>query len=101
LKKILSILLSLALVVSLGALTAAPAAAVTVTLPTISPTSATYNLDAPAQVTTTITWNSATKINSIVDTEGGNLGADGAGNWTLVGTDLLVIETSYLGGVLT
>jgi len=101
LKKIFAILLSLALVVSLGAITAAPVAATT--MPSISPTSGTYDLDTPVQVTTTIKWGDTTSIGTIVDIEGTSLveGTQYELYGSAPGDSLLVLKTSYLGGVLT
>jgi len=102
LKKIFAILLSLALVVSLGVLTAAPVAATT--MPSISPTSATYDLDAKAQVTTTIKWGDATSV-AITDTEGTLLTAGADQHYVIYGDapsdSLLVITKKYLDTVLT
>jgi len=96
LKKIFAILLSLALVVSLGAITAAPVAAVT--QPSISPTSALYDLDAPAQVTTTITWGGAATLANIFEVGGAALAKDT--NWFQY-SDLVVIDEDWLDDALT
>jgi len=103
LKKIFAILLSLALVVSLGAI-AAPVAATT--MPSISPTSGTYDLDTPIQVTTTIKWGDTDDIGSIVDIEGHTLSAAGPNpDYVLYGSapsnSLLVITTDYMEQWLT
>jgi len=104
LKKIFAILLSLALVVSLGALTAAPVAATT--MPSISPTSGTYDLDTPVQVTTTVKWGDTNAIASIVDIEGHTLSAASPNpDYVLYGSapsdTLLVITTDYMEQWLT
>ena len=68
----------------------------------ISPTTAQYDLDSPANVKTTITWGSATSVASIVDDDG----------HTLIGTqytitnfgasaDLAILSGPYLAGKLT
>jgi hypothetical protein len=98
LKKLFSIVLSLALLVSLGVLATAPVAAVT--QPSISPTSATFNLNAPAQVQTTIAWNAASDVISIEEAGVGLLTEGEASDWVHYGT-LLVITPTYLAGVLT
>ncbi|MGA8849437.1 MAG: X2-like carbohydrate binding domain-containing protein [Dehalococcoidia bacterium] len=95
-KKIFSILLSLAMLVSLGALTTAPVAAAT--LPSISPTSATFDLSNPAQVSTTITWGDANNITSIVKAGGAAL-SNGT-DYVLFDT-LLVFTENYLSSNLT
>lgn len=100
-KKIFAILLSLALVVSLGAI-AAPVAATT--MPSVSPTSGTYNMDTEVDVTTTIKWGDATSL-SITDNEGTSLTAGVGNDYVVYGSApddaLLVITSLYLNGVLT
>jgi len=53
------------------------------TPPGISPTTAEYDLDGPADVKTTITWGAATSVASIMDDDG----------HTLTGTQYTVIDT--------
>jgi len=102
LKKIFGILLSLALVVSLGAITAAPVAATT--MPSVSPTSGTYDLDTEVDVTTTIKWGDATSLD-ITDIESNDLDAGEANDYVVYGSvpsdAMLVIKSSYLNTVLT
>jgi len=102
LKKIFAILLSLALVVSLGALTAAPVAATT--MPSVSPTSGTYDLDTEVDVTTTIKWGDATSL-TITDNEGHTLTLAAPVEYVIYGgapeDALLVITSTYLNDVLT
>jgi len=70
----------------------------------ISPTTAQYNLDGPANVETTITWNTATAVTSIVDSYGHTLTGT---EYTLttvspgVSADLTVLNSTYLAGKLT
>ncbi|WP_052693380.1 X2-like carbohydrate binding domain-containing protein [Desulfosporosinus sp. I2] len=79
---------------------AGPAATLTIavsdtTPPTISPVSRNYDLNAPADMTTTITWNSASTVTGVVcgaDT----LAADT--DFTLVGNEL-TIKDSCLSGL--
>jgi len=72
--------------------------------PSVSPKTAEYNLDAPIDVKTTITWGTATSVASIVDDDG----------YTLTGTqytvtsitpgvsaDLTIRSSPYLAGKLT
>jgi len=96
LKKIFSILLSVALLVSLGALTTAPVTAVT--LPSITPTSATYNLDDVAQIVVGIDFGGSTGLANITNI--GNGTVLGGGDYELFET-ILVLKTSYLSGALT
>jgi len=100
LKKIFAILLSLSLVISLGVLTVAPVAAVT--QPSISPASAVYDLDAPAQVSTTITWGSATDLEEIYEIGGDVLDEAPGGEEDWIEYDgLVVIASTYLAEALT
>ena len=96
-KKIFAILLSLALVMGLGLATAAPAGATH--YPSISPDSATYNLDNPAQVTTTITMGEASTLNSINKLDGTPLAGGGADYE--IHADLVVITDTFLSAELT
>ena len=70
----------------------------------ISPTTAQYNLDSPANAVTTITWNTATAVTSIVDNYGHTLTGT---EYTLtsvtpgVSASLTVLNSSYLAGKLT
>jgi len=99
LKKIFSILLSLALVMGLVGLTAAPVMAVT--LPSISPTSATFNLDLPAQVVVGVTWGSANETSGINITNTGTGGTLTAGVDYILFDTIVVFDSTYLGTVLT
>jgi len=65
--------------------------------PTISPTTAQYDLAHPNDVTTTITWNDATSLDSVED----DVGPLPAGfHYTVVGNTLTIMNT-YLAGKLT
>jgi hypothetical protein len=87
----------LLLVLSLSSLTAMSVMAVE--LPSISPTTAEYDLDDPAEVITSITWGIASKIVAITDDEG-NLTA-GLGNDYMVLVEHLIILNTYLEDKLT
>ncbi len=70
----------------------------------VSPPTREYDLDNPADGKTTITWNTATSVTSIVDDDGHTLtGAD----YTLttvtpgVSADLTILSSPYLAGKLT
>ncbi len=89
-KKIFSILLSLALVVGLGLVTAAPVMAVE--LPSISPTSAEYNMDNPGHVAVDLDPGDATDLSSIT---GLTLNTD-----YYKFENLVVITEAYLDSVL-
>ena len=95
-KKIFAILLSLALVMGLG-LAAAPVGATH--YPSISPTSATYDLDNPTQVSTTITMGEATTLNSINELDGTALTGGGVDyeqhNDLVVVSSRLIISIFY------
>ncbi len=65
--------------------------------PTISPTTAQYDLAHPNDVTTTITWNDATSLDSVED-DAGPLPA--GFHYTVVGNTLTIMNT-YLAGKLT
>jgi len=67
------------------------------TQPSISPTTAQYDIDSPADVRTTITWGIATSVSSIVDN--GGLTLTGT-QYTVAGTNLTIRNTQYLAGKL-
>ena len=67
------------------------------TQPSIDPTTAQYNIDSPADVTTTINWGTATSVTSIKD-DGHTLTST---QYTMTGTDLTIRSTQYLAGKLT
>jgi len=70
----------------------------------ISPTTAQYDLDNPADARTVITWNTATSVTSIVDGAGHTLTGT---EYTLtsvtpgVSANLTVLSSTYLAGKLT
>jgi hypothetical protein len=70
--------------------------------PSISPTTAQYNIDGPADVKTTITWGTATSVVSIVDDDDYTLAA--GTHYTItnfgVSADLTILSGSYLAGKL-
>jgi len=74
------------------------------TQPSISATTAQYDLDSPADVTTTITWGTASNVTSVVDDDGHNLTGT---QYTLtpitpgVSASLIIRSTQYLASVLT
>jgi len=74
------------------------------TQPSISPTTAQYNIDSPADVKTTITWGTATSVASIVDDDGHTLTGT---QYTVtpitagVSASLTIRSTQYLAGKLT
>ena len=68
------------------------------TQPSISPTTAQYDLDDPADVETTITWGIATSVASIVDDDGHTLTST---QRSVSGTDVTIRSTQYLAGKLT
>jgi len=74
------------------------------TQPSISPTTAQYDLDDPADVKTTITWGVATSVASIVDDEGHTLTGS---QYTVtpvtpgVSASLTIRSGAYLAGTLT
>jgi len=96
LKKIFSVLLSLALVVSLGALTVAPVAADAPVLPSISPTEADYDMDAPTHVAVALDFGDADDLDSVED----SVDALVADNEYYQFESLLVITEAYLDSVL-
>jgi hypothetical protein len=68
------------------------------TQPSISPTTAQYNIDSPADVKTTITWGTASSITSIVDDDGHTL------TYTqriVSSTEVTIRSSTYLAGKLT
>jgi len=74
------------------------------TQPTISPTTAQYDLDGPADVKTTITWGIATSVASITDNDGHTLtGTQYTVTDTVPGVsaDLTIRSDPYLAGKLT
>jgi hypothetical protein len=98
LKKIFSILLCLAMLVSLAALTTTPVSAAEVCVcPTLSPASGTYDLTNPTQVAVTITWGNATKVDSVSLCNGTALTPS---TDYVVFSNLLVIKSSFLSSVL-
>jgi uncharacterized protein YfcZ (UPF0381/DUF406 family) len=68
-------------------------------LPTISPATAQYNLDDPAEIMTTINWGNASTITKIND-GGGDL-TPGLGNDYIVLVKTLIILNKYLEAKLT
>jgi hypothetical protein len=74
------------------------------TQPSISPTTAQYNIDSPADVTTTITWGTASSVSSIVDDDGHTLTGT---QYTVtsitagVSASLTIRSTQYLASMLT
>ncbi len=68
------------------------------TQPSISPTTAQYNIDSPADVKTTITWGTASSVASIVDDDGHTLTST---QRIVTGTELTIRSTQYLAGKLT
>jgi hypothetical protein len=68
------------------------------TPPSISPTTAQYNIDSPADVETTITWGSATSFDPPVDDDGHTLISS---QYTWTGTDLTIRSSTYLEDKLT
>ena len=74
------------------------------TQPSISPTTAQYNIDSPADVSTTITWGTASSVASIVDDDAHTLTGT---QYTVtpinpgVSASLTIRNTQYLAGKLT
>ncbi len=94
-KKILSLLIAFAMVFSF----AMPASVYAQNGDaTINPETAVYDLDAPADVTTTITWNNATEVIEVKDGEALTEGAEADYE---VDDNILIIKESYLAGELT
>jgi hypothetical protein len=69
------------------------------TQPSISPATAQYNIDSPADVKTKITWGTATSVTSIKDDDGDTLTP--TTQYTVIGTELTVRDIQYLRGELT
>ncbi len=73
------------------------------TQPSISPTTAQYNIDSPADVATTITWGTASSVASLVDDDGHTLTGT---QYTVtsitagVSASLTIRRTQYLAGKL-
>ena len=67
------------------------------TQPSISPTTADYDLDDPADVETTVTWGIATSVVSVVDDDGHTL----TGTERSVSGADVIIRSTYLAGKLT
>lgn len=84
------------MLVSLGALTAAPVSAANEVLPQLAPDSGTFDLCNPCGVATTIIWGDATSVTDVEDITQTSLPA---GNWSVFGC-LLVISDDYLQSVL-
>jgi hypothetical protein len=98
LKKIFSILLSLAMLVSLAALTTTPvSAADECVCPTLSPASGTYDLTDPSGVATNIIWGDATNVTDVKFCNGTSLASS---DWIRFGS-LLGISSDFLATVLT
>jgi hypothetical protein len=68
------------------------------TQPSISPTTAQYNLDSPADVKTTVSWGIATSVASIVDDDGHTLTTT---QRSVSGTEVTIRSAAYLAGKLT
>jgi hypothetical protein len=74
------------------------------TQPSVSPTTGQYNIDSPADVKTTITWGTATSVDSIVDDDGHTLTGT---EYTVtpitpgVSANLTILSGAYLAGKLT
>ena len=85
------------LALSLSLAVAAPVAAAE--FPSVSPATAQYDLDAPAEVLTTITWGIASNIVAVSDDEGNLI--PGLGQDYIVLVKHLIILNHYLQGELT
>jgi len=68
------------------------------TQPSISPTTAQYNIDSPADVKTTITWGTASSVVSIVDDDGHTLTSI---QRIVSGTEVTIRSSTYLEDKLT
>jgi hypothetical protein len=68
------------------------------TQPSISPTTAQYNIDSPADVKTTITWGTASSVTSIVDDDGHTLTST---QRIVSGTEVTIRSSTYLKDKLT
>jgi len=90
---------SCALLLALSLSLVAAVSVMAVEFPTISPETAEYDLDDPAEIITTITWGSATDIVAITDDEG-NL-TEGIGYDYIVLVKHLIILNAYLEDKLT
>jgi hypothetical protein len=66
---------------------------------TINPITATYDIAAPAAVTTTVTWNDATSITTIVDDQTVPVTLIENTHYTVVGNTLTILD-AYLSTVL-
>jgi hypothetical protein len=88
---------ALLLALSLSLVTAVSVMAVE--FPSISPTTAEYNLDDPAEVMTTITWGTAINIVALTDDEG--YLTEGLSNDYIVLVKHLIILNTYLEDKLT
>jgi hypothetical protein len=87
----------LVLVLSLSTATAVSVMAAD--FPSISPTTAQYDLDDPAEVMTTVTWGIASNIVAVTDDEG-NLTPGLYGDYIVLVKHLIILDT-YLKGKLT
>lgn len=97
-KKIFSILLCLAMLVSLAALTTTPVSAATECVcPTLSPASGTFDLSNPCPVAVSIKLNDATTVNDVKFCNGTSLDA---ADWEVYSNCLLVITADFLATVL-
>ena len=96
-RAIIQVFCVLLLALGLSLVTAVPVMAVE--FPSISPTTAQYNLDDPAEVMTTINWGIASEIVAITD-DAGNL-TPGLGNDYVVLVKDLIILNTYLEDKLT
>jgi len=90
---------SFVLLLALGLSLVTAVSVMAVEFPSISPTTAEYDLDDPAEVITTITWGIASEVVAIVD-DVGNL-TSGMGNDYIVLVKELIIFNTYLEGKLT
>jgi len=74
------------------------------TQPSISPATAQYNLNSPADVKTTVTWGIATSVASVVDDEGHTLTGSEYSVTAItpgVSADVTIRSGAYLAGMLT
>jgi len=90
---------SCALLLALSLSLATAVSVMAVEFPSISPTTAEYDLDDPAEVITTITWGTATDIVAITDDEGDLI--EGLNKDYIVLVKHLVILNAYLEDKLT
>ena len=98
-KFIATIQVSCVLLLALGLSLATAVSVMAVEFPSISPTTAEYDLDDPAEVITTITWGVASGVVAITD-DAGDL-TPGLGNDYIVLVKELIIFNTYLEGKLT